>query len=288
MAGCRNVLALTQAANDGGQYTLGAWHKVPTQVTVAGRWFDLSMSPGNPVPQYYAATPLKATQLTATDGGVPHFPRSVSPYYKLPLRSTQWSSSATGLPMPMLLCDYLLYYPFVDEGTTDAQLMDNTDTLPRYTDGAGVQIMAITVAARVGGQTFQVSYTNQDGTAGRTTALALLDTTAAIGSVATSSGAAAGSVGPFLQLQQGDTGVRSIESVTMVSGVDVGLFSLVLVKPLLTTGITEQTAPVEKSMVVQDVGLQQIQDNAYLNWLCHPNGSLSGVRLTGVLECIWS
>jgi hypothetical protein len=190
--------------------------------------------------------------------------------------------------MPMRLCDYLLYYPFCDDGTTDAQVMDNTITLPRYTDGDGVQIMAISVAARVGGQTFQVTYTNQDGVAGRVTGVHTQNAVAAVGTVVTAATATAGAVGPFLQLQQGDTGVRSIESVQMISGVDVGLFTLVLVKPLFTTQLIEQAAPVEKQFVVQDVGLAAIQDNAYLNWLCCPNGSLSGVRITGVLTTSWS
>lgn len=45
------------------------------------------------------------------------------------------SSSATGLPLPLLLCDFLLYYPSVDDSVTDPQILDNTITLPRYTDG---------------------------------------------------------------------------------------------------------------------------------------------------------
>lgn len=36
------------------------WRKTPSQVTTAGVWFDLSMSPGNPNPQYYAATPTNS------------------------------------------------------------------------------------------------------------------------------------------------------------------------------------------------------------------------------------
>jgi len=69
--------------------------------------------------------------------------------------------------MTAVLLDYLLYYPSIDDGTLDEQVMDNTVTLPRYTDGKGVQMMAITTGVRTGGQTFQVKYTNSDGVAGR-------------------------------------------------------------------------------------------------------------------------
>lgn len=60
------------------------------------------------------------------------------------------ASSATGLPMSFILCDYLLYYPFVDTGTNDEQFMTNSVTLPRYTDGKGVQMMAVSVASNSG------------------------------------------------------------------------------------------------------------------------------------------
>ena len=50
------------------------WRKVPSQVTTAGYWFDLSLSPGNPVPKYwFDATPLIAKAIyQSTDGGLFH------------------------------------------------------------------------------------------------------------------------------------------------------------------------------------------------------------------------
>lgn len=39
------------------------------------------------------------------------------------------------LPMSMVLLDYLMYYPLVDEGTTDTQFMTNSIPLPRYPTG---------------------------------------------------------------------------------------------------------------------------------------------------------
>jgi hypothetical protein len=93
---------------------------------------------------------------------------------------------------------------------------------------------------------------------------------------------------PFLGLQDGDTGVRSIESVTFVTGTDVGLLSFVLVKPLMTGVILEQTAPSEKVCQPHDGGMPQIYDDAFLGLLCCPNGSLSGVAFHGEIETIWN
>lgn len=264
-----------------------SFRKSPTQATTAGLWFDLSMSPGNPVPQYYAASPLISVQMKqSTDGGLFHGANTNSSKW---LKSTLlMSNSATGLPMPFILCDYLLYYPFIDEGTTDPQPLTNSVSLPRWTDGKGVMMMAVSVAGRTGGQTFNITYTNQDGVAGRTTQTVIQNSATAIGTIVTSATATNGAAGPFIPLQRGDTGVRSIESVQMISGPDVGLFTLVLVKPLITSQILEQTAPTEEALLIEKASLPEIKDDAYLNWLCMPNGSLSGVSLFGMIETIFT
>ena len=265
------------------------WRKVPSQVTTAGYWFDLSLSPGNPVPKYwFDATPLIAKSISqSTDGGLWHGP-DTSPKQQYLRMTTAMSSSGTGLPLPLILCDYLLYYPSIDDSLTDTQVLDNTVTLPRYTDGKGVQVIAVTVAGRTGGQSFYFTYTNSDGVSGRTSQIVNQNAISAIGTITTSSLSTLGMSGnPFIGLQSGDTGVRSIESVTML-GVDVGLFSLILVKPLARTQIREQTAPVEKDYLIESSDIPEIKDDAYLGWLTCPNGSLNGVTLFGDLQVIYN
>lgn len=272
-----------------GQSRRYQWRKVPSQVTTAGYWFDLSLSPGNPVPKYwFDATPLIAKSIAqSTDGGLWHGP-DTAPKNQYLRMTTAMSSSGTGLPLPLILCDYLLYYPSIDDSLTDEQVLDNTVTLPRYTDGKGVQVIAVTVAGRTGGQDFYFTYTNSDGVSGRTSQTVRQNTISAIGTIATSSLSTLGMSGnPFIGLQSGDTGVRSIESVTML-GVDVGLFSLILVKPLAQTQIREQTAPVEKDYLIETSDIPEIQDDAYLGWLTNPRGSLNGVTLFGDLQVIYN
>lgn len=285
MAGFNSIKEYVDAELDG-KSRIYSWRKSPTQVTTAGLWFDMSMSPGNPVPQYYAAAPLVSVQMKqSTDGGLFHGATTGTEKF---LKSTiAMSNSATGLPMPLILCDYLLYYPFIDEGTTDAQALTNSASLPRYTDGKGVQVMAVSVAARTGGQSFFFTYTNQDGVSGRTSQTVVQNTATAIGTIVTSATATLNQAGPFIGLQMGDTGVRSIESVTML-GADVGLFTLVLVKPLMTTQILEQTAPTEESLLIEKASIPQIYDDAYLNFLSMPNGSLSGVSFFGTIQTIFT
>ena len=284
--GFSSVQALADAEL-AGQTWYSTWRKSPSQVSTIGVWFDLSMSPGNPVPQYYAATPLVGAPMSYSDEQGLMVGRNVAPATKHLKRVTVMTATATALPMPMMLLDYLFYYPFIDEGSTDEQLLDNTQSLTRYADGEGVQVMAVSVAGRTGGQTFQFSYTNSDGVAGRTSQTVAQNSVSVNGSIVTSNRAAADARGPFIPLQAGDTGVRSIESVTM-NGADVGLFALVLVKPLAQLSLRGIDAPVEVNYLTDFGQLPTIVDDAYLNFIACPSGSLAATALHGDVTVVWN
>ena len=274
-----------------GQSKYVAFRKVPAVVTGAGTWYDYSMAPGNPTPQYYAAAPLVAQTLSrSADGGI-HHGGNVSSGKKYVRRLTAMCVAAAGVPQRLYLLDYLMFYPFVDMGTPDQQDMTNTQVLTRYTDGEGVKIMAVLVAPHgLAGDTFFVTYTNQDGTAGRVTPLHTMSTAIAVnGTILTTQQTGAARIGPFLGLQGQDTGVRSIEAVQCTAGLDVGLFTLVLVKPLSELTVREITAPTEKDFYLHSGGkLPQVVDDAYLNFISCPNGSLTGVPLFGDATFVWT
>ena len=296
MPGFANIQQLVDAY-ERGQCRYSTWRKAPTQTTLQGIWFDLSMSPGNPVPNYYASSPNIAAQLSAADGGI-YQGQPVAPGKKYVQRITTMTSTATSSPLFMTMCDYLLYYPFVDMGVTDYQTLDNTVTINRYTSGAGVKIMAVVVAGQTGGTRFNVTYTNQDGVAGRVTPNVTCNTQTAIGTLITTAPATNGVAGPFLPLQGTDTGVRKIEGVTFLTP-DVGLITFVLVVPLFNTVIRESTAasytnvapgvaPVERSFPVDFLSVAQVMDNAYLNFICLPVGTLAAAQIHGDATFVWS
>lgn len=275
-------------AYDAGQYLIRSWRKVPSQATASGIWFDLSLSPGNPPPQYYAAAPLTATVLArSTDGGLDHGPNvsttTVTKYLRKFMAMTQ---TTTAVPLPIYVCDYLMYYSFItmDAGTQD---MVNVATVPRYTTGAGVQVMAVEVAAQVGGSQFRFTYTNQDGTAGRISQTVTCNTQVVNGTIITSAPTTLGCAGPFVPLQSGDTGVRSIQQVEFLTG-DVGLIALVLVKPLASASIFDITAPVEVDYLIDQNMMPIIKDDAYLNMIVHPSGTLAAAPIQGIIETMWS
>lgn len=289
MAGFSSVRALADAEIEGfSRYS--TWRKVPSQVTANGFWFDLSMSPGTPTPQYYASTPLEAATLSHSQNGGIFHGKNVSPKRKVLKRFMSQSASASWVRTPMILMDYLLYYPFVDESLIDEeQVLTNSVTLPRYTDGDGVQVMAVVVAAHsVGtGTFFTINYTNSDGVSGRVSQSSQLTNQFVNGTILNTATATPGCHGPFITLQAGDTGVRSIEGVTMTGVADVGLFSLVLVKPLAHAQINVQSFPVEIDYFQHFSKLPIIEDDAYLNVICMNSTSVSSASVIGDATFVW-
>lgn len=276
-------------AENAGRTRYSEFVKNVTQVTTAGIWYDLTGSSGNPrAKQWFDAAPLTATAIAqSTDGGIFHG-ANASPATKYLRFLRVACASATPLPMALQLCDYLLYYPTIEDGNTDPQLMTNVVTLPRYADGKGVMMMAVTISSRTGGQQFSVTYTNSDGVAGRVTPLVTQNAATAPGTVTTSNTATVGGTpSPFLPLQAGDSGVRSVESVTM-AGADTGFFALVLVKPLAYSMVRGIDAPYDKDLILFASELERIQDDAYLSLLALPNGSLSGIAVRGGIRSVWN
>lgn len=283
----QNIEQLVQAELDGKErrYT---WRKTPSQVTTAGLWFDLSMSPGRPVPKYwFDAPPAIAKQITySADGGLEHG-GGVSPAEKYLRLTTGIATAATALPLTMILCDYLLYYPSIDDSVLDEQVLDNTVTLPRYTDGDGVQVIAVSVAGRTGGARFYFTYTNSDGVSGRVSQTCYQNSAAALGTLQGNGRNTNVASSAFIGLQSGDSGVRSIDSVFMLDA-DVGLMTLILVKPLGTSVIREITAPAEKDYFLESGTIPRVYDDAYLSFICLPQGTLAATALLGDIKTVFT
>jgi len=292
MSGFKSVSELNSAELSG-QTLIRSFRKNPTQTTGSGIWFDLSMSPGNPAPNYYIGVPATFTPLRrSTDGGLDHGQNVNALGFKKHLRRLMlFNATAAANPNTLILMDYIGFYGFVDESVTDEQFLDNTTPLPRYADGKGVQMMAVVVAAHSGAPVrFSVKYTNSDGITDRISQTVTMTTQTVNGTILTSLPAATATekfCGPFIPLCVGCSGVRSVQSVTMQGAGDVGLFALVLVKPLGIINLTETTAAIERDYFMELNAMPEIKDDAYLNLLSLPVGSLSGSAFHGTIETIW-
>ena len=277
----KSIKDLVDKAYIGGQSHRGTFRKIMQgTATTAGLFYDFTMYPGHPVTNFYASTPLVAATLPAREGI--QLGQNQSPKTKYVKSVTAYSAVAANF----VLLDYLLYYPFIDGDSTDEQLLDNTVTLPRYTDGRGVKAMLVAQGTYTGNVFYSINYTNQDGVSGRISQRCLTNTWGG-SSCVVSSGIAAGQYGWHIPLAQGDTGIRSIESLTFEAP-NGGILSLVLVADLGTFQIREANTPSEKDFLIdQGLGMPVIQDGAYVGFIGSGAASIASQAFIGNIQSIW-
>lgn len=257
-----------------GQYQLSSFRKISSQATIAWTWCDLSMASWNPSPNFYSGLELTATALD-WNKGIYHG-QDVT-WQKVLKDISLQTVTAGAVPITMVMCDYLLFYPQVDMDSVDPQAMDNTVTLPRYESGEWVRMFVVAQYPYIGWVDFTVSYTNSEWVAGRTTWTIRMNTASFIGSFIHWI-TVQRSYSSFLPLQSGDRWVRSVESITF-NGAGGGLGAIVLVKPLATITINEITAPSETSFVKDITSIPEIKNWAFLSFIACPNASIASAPI---------
>lgn len=296
MAGFTSQDDMINQVSTNGKFYRSDWQKstFTTTAHTAGLWYSLFRGGGNPPADTILGTGTNLafqalTDATTSATGIPHG-GNVSGFKHLVSAAAQ-TAAATTAPCVLMLVDLLGFYPITTVTTTGAQTLNNTVTLPRYTDGAGVQAF-LTPSTVMGAATpnLSIGYTNSAGTAARATptTLPIGNTAAAVTSIVYS-GTGSGKFGPFMPLQAGDAGIRSVQSVNLSASYLSGVLNLVLCRPLLTLPITTLGVTAERDLVNQFMSMPKIYDGACLTWLMLSGAATPvGSPLSGHLEFAWS
>ena len=296
MAGFTSQDDMINQVSTNGKFYRSDWQKstFTTTAHTAGLWYSLFRGGGNPPADTILGTGTNLafqalTDATTSATGIPHG-GNVSGFKHLVSAAAQ-TAAATTAPCVLMLVDLLGFYPITTVTTTGAQTLNNTVTLPRYTDGAGVQAF-LTPSTVMGAATpnLSIGYTNSAGTAARATpaTLPIGNTAAAVTSIVYS-GTGSGKFGPFMPLQAGDAGIRSVQSVNISASYLSGVLNLVLCRPLLTLPITTLGVTAERDLVNQFMSMPKIFDGACLAWLMLAGAATPvGSPLSGHLEFAWS
>jgi hypothetical protein len=192
-----------------------------------GQSFTLWSRAGYPAAGSYDTT-LNGVALTAPVTGQIPFPNPVSGNSYL----ARFQAQSQAVSDTVILADRLWHNGGFTITSTSAQSITSPTWPARdiagSTNGDGV-LLAVEVSATVGAATptITVSYTNQSGTAGRT----------ATNIFTTGSGASAGVMYP-LSLQTGDTGVRSVQSLTLSASYVSGTINLVAYREIARLQLT--------------------------------------------------
>lgn len=301
MAGFSSLDDFVNQTTTNGKFWRTDWNKLTfgTTAHTAGQWYLLNQTGGNPAAGSILGTGTNlafqaTTDATTTAAGIQHGGDvGGGTGYKQIINASAFSASATTMPCVFMLVDMLGFYPITTVTTTGAQTLNNTVTLPRYTTGAGVQAVLVpSTVMGAGTPTCTLTYTNQAGTGSKTTpsspALPLINATAPVSSVA-HSGTGSGKYGPFLPLANGDSGIRSVQSVNFSATMTSGVQNLILVKPILTLPMTTIGVAAERDLLNQVPSLPKIYDGACLQWMMYA-GAATPVNspFYGHLDFAWS
>ena len=296
MAGFSSQDDMVNEISTNGKFYRTDWQKstFATTAHTAGLWYSLMRGGGNPAADTILGTGTNLafqalSDAVATASGIPHGGNVGG--YKVLLSAAAQTAAATTAPCVLMLVDMLGFYPITTVTTTGAQTLNNTVTLPRYTDGAGVQAF-LTPSTVMGAATpnITLNYTNSAGTAGKATPVTLpIGNSAAAVTSVVYSGTGSGKYGPFIPLAAGDAGIRSVQSINLSASYVSGVLNLMLCRPLLTLPITTLGVTAERDLVNQFASMPRVYDGACLHWLMLAGAATPVASpLSGHLEFGWT
>ena len=209
--------------------------------------------------------PTSTIQVSNTGGGLPAGLAAVTDYFVIKLTDTtcrlasSYANAVAGTA--------------IDITTAGTGTQTINTLLPRYTDGAGVQsFMWANNATPLGAGTpsLSIGYTQTTATGSRLTPAVLpIGKTACNNGTILYSGTGSGKYGPFMPLQGGDRGIRSIETIQNSTSYTSGEYSVALCKPLITLPITTLGVAAERDFMNQLPSLPRVYDGACLVWLMY-------------------
>lgn len=207
------------------------------------------------------------------------------------------TSGANTVPITLLLVDLLGCYARIDGNVGTQLTLANSLTLPRYTNGAGVMAYSVVAPTTTGTNAHNITleYTNQSNVGTRNLPQTVAATVSSVNSHIYHSGTSANNIGPFLPLQAGDTGIRSVQKwqQSAANGSASTFTNLVLAKPIMEIPVTTQYLLSERDMLNQFPSLPIIQEaaatsDACLSWLAYAgSGTPANTNFFGVLRYAW-
>lgn len=243
---------------------LKSFGKVSMAAKAAGTFQSLWTAAGLPAAGANPASLAMVIPTSATAGAL----RFVNPATGLSYISKISSSQQT--IGTLILYDRIAHSSGLNGTLTTAQAV-NGAALTRHTTGEDVELfLEVYAATGATASNVTISYTNSKGVAGRTTPAIAMQVTPVAGQMLP------------IPLQAGDTGIRSVQSVTLsASTATAGNFGITLVKRIAEIPIT-----VAGTGVVLDpfaLGFPQIENNACLSMMVVTSTTSTGF-VTGTIN----
>lgn len=226
----------------------------------AGTFQSLWMAAGIPSAGLAPVSVGGAAPNSATVGVLPFINPATGKTY---IGKVQMSGATVG---SLILYDRLVHTALLNGTLITAQTV-NSAALTRATTGVGVEPwLEWYTATGATASNVSLSYTNQAGTAGRATPLTAMPSAPAIGQMMP------------LPLAAGDTGVRSVQTLTLSANtLTAGSFGITLMKRLAAIPISIPNVGVVLDFAA--LGMPDIENNACLSMMVMCSTTNTGVFL---------
>lgn len=282
------------AAISNGQSDRQDWNKVfGGSAGTTGRWYELFSASGYPPASAFPGTALAFVNCSNALGdgttrfGIP-LGANVGPLIKHAITMAAWSTAGTGVPSVLKLVDLIGYYPGISMNSATAQTLTGTPTLRGPGWGGVRAALAIRTASGATAHNLSMSYTDQDGNAGATMPYTVSCTASAIASHLTHAGVATNNYGPELPLASGDTGIRSVQSITLSAASGAGTAALLLYRPITQIPLAVASLMGEKDFANQFPAFNRIPDDACLGFILGAGAAVAAsTQFAGSFETVW-
>jgi len=279
---------------------LGFSRTIRTGATsAAGRWHELLTAGGTGGQMVLTGTAGTGIAQNRSSVGALPLNADVAALTRHLLSMTAITASATAVPSYLLLTDIIHIYPSLALTGAPSTLSNHpvwTGTgSTRMTNANGVEAsLIVTTATTAGNGQITLTYTNEAGTAGRTT-------TAPAGSLfapatATPVGACYGQTntavtvgGLYHPKQAGDLGIQSVQSYVINTGPTSGVGCLVLHRPIAYIPLVAANVAGERDFLNQIPSLPRIFDDSCLGMFIQVGGALTTSSVVfGEIQYAWN
>ncbi len=255
------------------------------------QWIDWAFASGQPAYDARIGTGLSFNPYIASKNDaifMPEIPSGMDRH----LVNVEMSTQANGAGQT--ICSFYMYdllgvYPLIDGDSTDEQILDNSLTIPRYTDGVGIRAVLVNhVAPMISQSSGVISYTDSND----------IDISVSFNMLLTGQNKVVTAMGDgsfgglTLPLGNNSYGVKKINSITFTSAPG-GLYSIYIIKTILTLNNNDGSSQnnkiwTEKSLASHNAwNFPRIYDGAHLGFFLMPNGSSRTVSIFGNLTFVW-
>ena len=270
----------------------GRWHNqrfLKNAGTVHNsNWADATFSSGQPAYDAHVGTVAKFTPCVAQGNDAIYLPPTGLGEHRHLISAVMRSAQGGGYSgaESVVLFDLLGYYPLLDGDSTDPQPMDNTLSLPRYSNGDGVCAVIINhVAPAVQNGLTNITVTDSQGVQ-KTTQVALANN--GVNIVCSNFTNTTGANSAFAMSLNCPTGIRTIDSITHITPPG-GLHVIYLVRPLATFVLGDNLLASEKNFISHNsFNAPRIFDGAWLSWASTiPPGTARSISWWGDFTFAW-